>query len=62
MGAELLKERSWEGYLQQYGGNIDHVYSNGASTQVIVRLPDGDRRRQAERARRADLHARRSIT
>ena len=39
MGAELLKEASWEGYLQQYGGNIDHVYSNGASTTVTFDFP-----------------------
>jgi len=39
MGAELLKERSWEGYLQQYGGNIDHVYSNGVSSTVSFTFP-----------------------
>jgi hypothetical protein len=39
MGGELLKERSWEGYLQQYGGNIDHIYNNGVSNQVIFDFP-----------------------
>jgi hypothetical protein len=39
MGAELLKERSWEGYLQQYGGNIDHLYSNGAAATVTFDFP-----------------------
>jgi hypothetical protein len=39
MGGELLKERSWEGYLQQYGGNIDHVYSNGVSSTVSFTFP-----------------------
>jgi len=39
MGAELLKERSWEGYLQQYGGNIDHQYSNGVSSFVAFTFP-----------------------
>ena len=39
MGGELLKERSWEGYLQQYGGNIDHIYNNNVSTQVIFDFP-----------------------
>ncbi|MEY4095114.1 MAG: hypothetical protein RLZZ53_2313 [Acidobacteriota bacterium] len=39
MGAELLKERSWEGYLQQYGGNIDHVYTNGVSNTVTFTFP-----------------------
>src|SRR6478736_1506991 len=38
-GGELLKEKSWEGYLQQYGGNIDHVYNNGASTTVTFDFP-----------------------
>jgi hypothetical protein len=33
-GGELLKEQSWEGYLQQWGGNIDHIYNNNASSQV----------------------------
>ena len=31
----MLKERAWEGYLQQFGGNIDHRYNNGASTTVV---------------------------
>ncbi len=39
MGGELLKEQSWEGYLQQWGGNIDHIYSNGVSSQVIFAFP-----------------------
>ncbi len=34
-GAELLKEQSWEGYLQQRGGNISHNYSNGAANTVV---------------------------
>jgi hypothetical protein len=38
MGAELLKERSWEGYLQQFGGNRDHIYNNGVSSQVVFAL------------------------
>jgi hypothetical protein len=39
MGGELLKEASWEGYLQQYGGNIDHVYTNGVSNTVTFDFP-----------------------
>jgi hypothetical protein len=39
MGAELLKEQSWEGFEQRRGGNIEQVYSNGNSTQVIFGLP-----------------------
>ena len=35
LGGEMLKERAWEGYLQQFGGNIDHRYNNGASTTVV---------------------------
>ncbi len=38
-GAELLKEQSWEGYQQQFGGNIEHVYNNGVSNRVIFTLP-----------------------
>jgi hypothetical protein len=38
-GAELLKELLWVGFLQGVGGNIEHVYSNGASNQVIFRIP-----------------------
>ena len=34
-GAELLKERSWEGYLQQRGGNISHNYNNGNPNTVV---------------------------
>jgi hypothetical protein len=34
-GAELLKEQSWEGYLQQRGGNISHNYNNGVSNTVV---------------------------
>jgi hypothetical protein len=39
VGGELLKEQSWEGYQQRRGGNIEQVYNNGASTQVIFGLP-----------------------
>jgi len=39
MGGEMLKEASWEGYLQQFGGNIDHVYNNGNATTVTFDFP-----------------------
>ncbi|MDO8678857.1 MAG: carboxypeptidase regulatory-like domain-containing protein [Acidobacteriota bacterium] len=39
MGAEMLKERAWEGYLQQRGGNISHNYNNGVSNTVVFYLP-----------------------
>jgi hypothetical protein len=38
-GAELLKEQSWEGYEQQFGGDIDHQYANGVSSTVVFALP-----------------------
>jgi hypothetical protein len=40
-GAELLKEQSWEGFESRRGGSsgIEHIYSNGVSTQVIFGLP-----------------------
>jgi hypothetical protein len=34
-GGELLDEIGWEGYEQQFGGNIDHQYANGVSSQVV---------------------------
>jgi hypothetical protein len=40
-GGELLKERSWEGYTSRRGGtsNIEQIYNNGVSTQVIFGIP-----------------------
>jgi hypothetical protein len=39
VGGEMLKEQSWEGYLQQFGGNIETVYDNGVSDEVTFGLP-----------------------
>lgn len=39
IGGEMLREQSWEGFLQGVGGNIEHVYNNGRSNQVIFRIP-----------------------
>ena len=41
LGGELLKEQSWEGFLSRRGGtsNIEQVYANGVSTQVIFGFP-----------------------
>jgi hypothetical protein len=39
MGGELLKEQSWDGFYQRRGGNIEQIYNNGVSTQVIFGLP-----------------------
>ena len=38
-GGELLKEQGWEGYQQQFGGNIDHQYANGRSASVVFTIP-----------------------
>ena len=38
-GGEMLKEQGWEGYEQQFGGNIDHQYANNVSSQVVFTLP-----------------------
>jgi hypothetical protein len=38
-GGELLKETGWEGYEQQFGGNIDHQYANGNPSTVVFTLP-----------------------
>ena len=39
LGGEILREQSWEGFEQGVGGNIEHVYNNGAANQVIFRIP-----------------------
>jgi hypothetical protein len=39
VGGEILKETGWEGFEQGVGGNIEHVYNNGVSNQVIFRIP-----------------------
>jgi hypothetical protein len=39
IGGEILKEIGWEGYEQGVGGNIEHIYNNGRSNQVIFRIP-----------------------
>ena len=35
----MLREQSWEGFQQRFGGNIEHLYANGVSSQVIFGLP-----------------------
>jgi hypothetical protein len=39
VGGEMLKEKGWVGFEQGVGGNIEHVYNNGRSNQVIFRIP-----------------------
>jgi hypothetical protein len=38
-GGEILQEIGWEGFEQGVGGNIEHIYNNGRSNQVIFRIP-----------------------
>ena len=38
-GGEMLREQSWEGFQQRYGGNIEHQYANGRPSQVVFGLP-----------------------
>ena len=41
MGGELLQEKSWEGFTSRRGGtsNIEQIYNNGVSSQVIFGIP-----------------------
>ena len=41
IGAEFLREQSWEGFESRRGGtsNIEQIYNNGVSTQVIFGIP-----------------------
>lgn len=38
-GGEQLWEQGWEGYQERYGGNIEHLYSNGRSSSVTFAFP-----------------------
>lgn len=38
-GGEILRERGWEGYLQRWGGNIEHQYANNVSSSVVFAFP-----------------------
>jgi hypothetical protein len=38
-GGEMLLETGWEGYVQGFGGNIDHQYANGTSDRIVVQFP-----------------------
>ncbi|MGH9345728.1 MAG: carboxypeptidase regulatory-like domain-containing protein [Vicinamibacterales bacterium] len=39
VGGEVLLETGWEGFLQGYGGNIEHQYANGRSDRIVVQFP-----------------------
>jgi hypothetical protein len=38
-GGEMLREQSWEGYEQQFGGHVDHQYANNVPSTVVFALP-----------------------
>jgi hypothetical protein len=39
LGGEVLLETGWEGFLQGYGGGIEHRYANGRSDRIVVQFP-----------------------
>ena len=64
IGAELLKEQSWEGYESRRGGTAtsSSIYTNGVSSQVIFGLPTATCEvGQPGGARLPDRRGRRSI-
>jgi Carboxypeptidase regulatory-like domain len=38
-GGEMYLESQWGGRTQNAGGNIEHIYSNGSSSQVVFGIP-----------------------
>jgi len=38
-GGELLLESAWRGFLQGFGGNIEHRYASGRSDRIVVQFP-----------------------
>jgi hypothetical protein len=38
-GGEIYKESQWSGRQQNVGGNIEHIYANGRSSQVVFGIP-----------------------
>jgi Carboxypeptidase regulatory-like domain len=39
LGGEIYDETQWGGRAQNVGGNIEHIYANGVSSQVIFGVP-----------------------
>ncbi len=39
IGGEIYKETQWSGRAQNVGGNIEHIYVNGVSSQVVFGVP-----------------------
>jgi hypothetical protein len=38
-GGEIYNETQWSGRAQNVGGNIEHIYANGVSNQVVFGVP-----------------------
>jgi hypothetical protein len=38
-GMEIFREKSWEGYEQRWGGNVETIYANGVPSQVSFGFP-----------------------
>jgi hypothetical protein len=38
-GIEIFRERSWEGFEQRWGGNIETIYANGVPSSVSFGFP-----------------------
>ncbi len=38
-GAEVLREKGWEGYEQRWGGNVETIYANGVPSSVSFGFP-----------------------
>ena len=39
LGGEIYKVSQWSGRQQNVGGNIEHIYTNGRSSQVVFGIP-----------------------
>ena len=39
LGGEIYKESQWSGRQQNVGGTIEHIYTNGRSSQVVFGIP-----------------------
>jgi hypothetical protein len=57
VGGELLKETGWQGFQQGVGGNIEHVYNQGASSQVFFRIPTAKAVGHLKAGKKGDLTA-----
>jgi hypothetical protein len=56
-GAEFLNEKGWQGFEQGVGGNIEHVYNNGVSSQVFFRIPTARAVGHLKAGKKGDLTA-----